>query len=81
MLDTGRGTPFIEMARTVAKLVPGSILQEVEWPKDRYFVETGDYISDISKLCRVTGWQPRTDLMTGVAETIRYYQENATAYW
>lgn len=80
-VGSGQGTQFIEMARTVAELVPGTIVQEVEWPKDRYFVETGDYISDISKLCRDTGWRPRIDFRAGVAETIRYYQENAAAYW
>jgi nucleoside-diphosphate-sugar epimerase len=80
-VGSGRGVPFIEMAHTIAKLVPGTIVQEVEWPKDRYFVETGDYISDISKLCRDTGWKPRMEFRTGIAETIRYYRENAAAYW
>lgn len=80
-VGSGQGLPFIEMARTIATLVSGTILQEVEWPKDRYLVETGNYISDISKLTRDTGWQPRTNFKTGVAETIQYYRENASAYW
>lgn len=80
-VGSGQGLPFIEMARTIASLVPGTILQKVEWPKDRYFVETGSYISNITKLTRDTGWQPRTDFKAGVAETIHYYQENWEAYW
>ena len=38
------------MAHLVAEAVPGTEVREVEWPQDRYFVETGDYISDITRI-------------------------------
>lgn len=80
-VGSGNGVKFVEMANTIASLVPGTVLIEKEWPKDRYFVETGDYISDISKFNQDTGWNPETDLKTGILQTINYYKKNKTAYW
>ena len=64
-LGSATSTPFIEMARLVAEAVPGTQVQQVEWPADRYFVETGDYISDIGKISGAMGWRPRTSLEGG----------------
>ena len=80
-LGTGTGAPFIEMARLVAATVPGTEVRQVEWPKDRYFVETGDYVSDISRLTGASGWRPRTSLKEGIERTVAYYQEYRHEYW
>jgi len=53
----------------------------VEWPRDRYFVETGDYLSDISRITAATGWQPRTALPDGIERTVAYYREHQQEYW
>jgi nucleoside-diphosphate-sugar epimerase len=63
-LGSASNTRFIEMARLVAEAVPGTQVQQVEWPTDRYFVETGDYVSDIGKMSGAMGWRPR-DLVEG----------------
>ena len=44
-VGSGTGTPFIEMAKSIAKIIPGTTIDVVKWPNDRHFVETGDYIS------------------------------------
>jgi UDP-glucose 4-epimerase len=80
-LGTGAGMPFIEMARLVAAAVPGTEVRQVEWPKDRYFVETGDYLSDISRITAATGWRPRTTLNEGIGRTVAYYREHQQEYW
>ncbi len=49
-LGSATSTPFVEMARLVAEAVPGTEVRQVAWPADRYFVETGDYVSDIGKI-------------------------------
>ena len=49
-LGTGVGTPFIDMVHLVAENIPGTDRQYLPWPQDRYFVETGDFIADITKL-------------------------------
>jgi UDP-glucose 4-epimerase len=80
-LGTGTAVPFIEMARLVAEAVPGTEVRQVEWPRDRYFVETGDYLSDISRISAATGWRPRTTLKQGIARTVAYYREHQRQYW
>jgi UDP-glucose 4-epimerase len=80
-LGTGTGMPFIEMAALVAEAVPGTEVQQVEWPQDRYFVETGDYLSDITRITAATDWQPKTTLKEGIRRTVAYYQKYRKEYW
>lgn len=80
-LGSGGGSSFLEMTRTIAKYVPDTDIRQVEWPKDRYFVETGDYIADIQKLQQATGWQPQIDLEEGIARTVDYYRSHRVHYW
>lgn len=80
-VGSGIGTPFKEMARLVAACVPDTEVRQVEWPKDRYFVETGDYISDITRITQATGWRPKTSLREGIAQTVDYYRKYRDRYW
>jgi len=80
-LGTGTGVPFREMAQLVAAAVPGTEVRQVQWPKDRYFVETGDYLSDISRITATTEWRPRTSLKEGIERTAAYYREHRREYW
>jgi UDP-glucose 4-epimerase len=80
-LGTGVGTPFIDMVHLVAESIPGTEVQYLPWPQDRYFVETGDFIADISKITAATDWAPRIGLQEGVGRTISYYQQNREQYW
>jgi len=80
-LGTGTGVPFREMAQLVAAAVPGTEVRQVAWPQDRYFVETGDYLSDISRITAATDWRPRTGLKEGIERTAAYYREHRREYW
>jgi len=80
-LGSGVGTRFIDMANWIAEMIPGTELRQVEWPADRYFVETGDYISDITLLTQTTGWRPKTSMRDGIAKTIEYYRRHRGHYW
>jgi UDP-glucose 4-epimerase len=80
-LGTGTGVPFIEMAALVAEVVPGTEVRQVEWPQDRYFVETGDYLSDITRITAASGWRPQTSLKDGIGRTVAYYREHQKEYW
>ena len=80
-LGSGIGTPFIDMVKLMAELVPGTEIHHLEWPKDRYFVETGDFIADIAKLKEATGWAPKTALRDGIAKTIEFYRQYRDKYW
>jgi|UniRef100_A0A7V6A3M4 UDP-glucose 4-epimerase len=80
-LGTGVGTPFIDMVHLVAKNIPGTEVQYLPWPRDRYFVETGDFIADISKITAATDWAPRVSLPEGIEKTIAYYRQHREQYW
>ncbi|MGQ9921913.1 MAG: NAD-dependent epimerase/dehydratase family protein [Desulfobacca sp.] len=80
-VGSGRGTPFKEMAQLVAAAVPGTEVIQVAWPADRYFVETGDYISDLTKLTGATSWRPKTSLPEGINRTVAFYREHWQQYW
>ena len=80
-LGRGAAVPFIEMARLVAEAVPGTELRQVAWPEDRYFVETGDYLSDITRITAATDWRPQTTHKDGIERTVAYYREHQKEYW
>jgi UDP-glucose 4-epimerase len=80
-LGTGVGTPFIDMVRLVAQAIPGTEVQHVPWPQERSFVETGDFVADISKLREATGWVPPTSLQEGIEKTVAYYRQHREHYW
>ena len=74
-------TPFIEMAHLVAEAVPGTVVKQVEWPADRYFVETGDYVSDLGKITKAIDWRPKTSIKEGINKTVDYYRKYRDKYW
>ena len=80
-LGSGTGLAFRDMTQLIATSVPGTRVDFLPWPKDRYFVETGDYISDICKIQSALGWKPRITIEEGVADTIAYYRKHAAHYY
>jgi UDP-glucose 4-epimerase len=80
-LGTGTGVSLIDMAQLVAAAVPGTEVRQVEWPKDRYFVETGDYLSDITRITAASDWRPRILLQEGIERTVAYYRKHRQEYW
>lgn len=80
-VGSGKGLAFRDMARLVTRAVGGVGVKFLPWPKDRYFVETGDYVSDISRIKRVLGWKPETTIEEGVFRTVDYYRLNWRRYF
>lgn len=77
----GKGIAFYEMAETISRYIKGTEVKQVEWPKERYFVETGDYIADISKILKDTEWKPETTFEKGIEKTVEYYLKYRKHYW
>ena len=80
-VGSGQGVRFCDMARLIAELIPGTRVTEVAWNPGSYFVETGDYVSDIGKIRRDTDWRPRVSLRAGVMRTIDFYRRHQGHYW
>jgi UDP-glucose 4-epimerase len=80
-IGSGVGTPFKEMVETIVSTAGQGNVQSVPWPKDYVNVETGDYITNISKLQKAIEWKPKVDLRTGIQRTFEYYRQHQAHYW
>jgi UDP-glucose 4-epimerase len=73
-VGTGIGTRFIDMARAIVAAVGSGRIQFTDWPRLAQQIETGDFIADISRLRRETGWSPVISLDEGLQRTVSYYR-------
>ena len=80
-IGSGVGTRFRDMAETIVKTVGSGKIEFVPWPDDYVNVETGDYITDITKICNTMNWSPSTNLASGIKKTFEYYKKFKNYYW
>lgn len=76
-VGSGSGISFADMARTVAGVAGGGCVESVPWPELAERVETGDFVADISRIRRDTGWQPRVALADGLERTVAFHRAHA----
>jgi len=83
VFNVGSGTPtsFREMARKVVRIVGKGRLEFVPWPLDYTNIETGDYVTDITRMKQLLEWAPQTSLADGIRLTYGYYEQRRSAYW
>jgi UDP-glucose 4-epimerase len=70
-LGSGIGTPLVEMARTIQRIVGGGRVEFAPWPALEQKIETGDFVADVSKLTRDTGWRPRIGIEDGLRRMLQ----------
>lgn len=80
-LGSGIGTKFKDMVRMVVETVGSGTIRHIPWPKDYINVETGDYVTDITKISNVLGWKPKTTLKEGIEKTYAYYKKYKQYYF
>ena len=80
-IGCGKGTSFKEMVQLVVEVVGKGKIKYQPWPQDYLNVETGDYVTNISKITKMLNWIPNTDLKKGIEETVAYYQQFRKHYW
>jgi UDP-glucose 4-epimerase len=83
VFNVGSGVPvsFYDLARTIIGIVGTGKVDFTEFTQERKEVEPGDYYADISKIRRVTGWEPRTPLEAGIRKTAEFYRSHRKEYW
>jgi len=83
VFNVGAGLPFsfIDLAKRIVAAAGTGNVSFTEFTKERKEVEPGDYYTDISKIRRVVGWEPRIDLDEGLQRTIRFYRKHKKEYW
>lgn len=76
-----RTSTFREVAEVLRELVPGTEIIFTEFTPERKAQEPGDFVSDISKIRRLTGWEPKVELRDGLASTVQFYRERRADYF
>ena len=76
-----RASTFLEVAEILRDLVPDTRLVFTDFTPERKAQEPGDFVSDISKIRRLTGWEPRVPLREGLARTVDFYRERRANYF
>jgi len=76
-----RASTFLEVARTIEELLPGTSIVFTEFTPERKAQEPGDFVSDITKIRKLLSWEPRVGLREGLERTIAYYREKRSEYF
>jgi UDP-glucose 4-epimerase len=76
-----RASTFLEVAEILRELVPETEVVFTDFTPERKAQEPGDFVSDITKIRRLTGWFPRIELREGLARTVEFYRERHADYF
>lgn len=76
-IGSGVGTPLVETARAITAIVGAGHIESVPWPPVAERIETGDFIADVGRIRRDTGWTPRVTLDEGLRRTVAFYRAHA----
>ncbi len=79
-IGSGYGISFIDMVKTITKVVGKGSFQNIPWPKDYINVETGNYITNITKAKKLLRWKPEIDFEKGIEMTVEYYNKHMSKY-
>lgn len=69
-LGSGKGIKFKDMAGLIIKKVGKGKIEFSQWPEDLKVLETGSYISNISKIKRELDFSPKVSFEEGIERTI-----------
>ena len=79
-IGSGKGITFLDMVKTIIKIVGKGSFQNIPWPKDYINVETGNYITNITKAKNILEWKPEIDFEEGIKMTVEYYSKHISKY-
>jgi UDP-glucose 4-epimerase len=83
VFNVGTGLPvnFIDLAKKIVDIAGSGKVAFAEFTKERKEVEPGDYYTDITKIKRIVGWEPKISLEEGIRKTIEFYRKYKREYW
>jgi UDP-glucose 4-epimerase len=76
-----RASTFLEVAELLREMVPGTTIEFTDFSPERRAQEPGDFLSDITKIRNVLGWEPKVDLREGLSRTVEFYRERRGDYF
>ncbi len=80
-VGSGKGVSFQELAAIIEALAGRGNVRHTPFTQERKEVEPGDYIANIAKLSKATGWTPTVPLSEGIARTLDFYRKYGAHYW
>ncbi|MBU4501414.1 MAG: GDP-mannose 4,6-dehydratase [Nanoarchaeota archaeon] len=83
MFNVGSGVDntLENFANLIVKLCRSGEIKSISMPEDNAKIDIGNYKADISKLKRLFGWEPKTNIEEGLKKTIDFYKKNKEEYW
>ena len=83
IVNVGRDDPetFRELADILVRVAKSGSWKFTPFSRERKAQEPGDFVSDIKKIKKLTGWKPKTPLAEGLKKTIAFYRKNKGQYW
>lgn len=69
-----------DLAQMMISLGYGGTFDLVPFPPERKAIDIGDYYSNYSLIKKELGWEPKTDLLTGLNRTIDFYSKELSHY-
>ncbi len=83
IFNVGQDIPvsFLELVETIVDVAKQGKWQYAEFSPERKAQEPGDFYSDITKIGRIVGWKPETNLKEGLAKTFEFYRKYRDHYW
>ncbi len=73
-IGNGRGCRLVDAATLIRDLTHGPPLLFQPWPEDYLTVESGDYVSDISKTSQMLQFTPVYSVEMGIVSTLKEYR-------
>lgn len=77
-IGSGVGVSLLKMAQTIVEVVGKGKIEKVPWDSKLLRLETGDYVSDLTKIKSEVGWVPKNTVREGLLQTLK---ESQTSYW
>jgi UDP-glucose 4-epimerase len=71
---------LLELAKLMISIAGSGSLRMVPFPPEKQRIDIGSYYGSCEKITRELGWQAKTALADGLAQTLRYYGEHAKHY-
>jgi nucleoside-diphosphate-sugar epimerase len=73
-IGEGQGKSLLELAELAIEVAGRGTIDRVPWPEEYRVIETGDYLSDISRARHELGWSPCTVIREGIERTVNSYR-------
>lgn len=70
----GSGISIRDAAEIIAGQITDTKINFKPWPEMEHKVETGSYVSNISLIQSLTGWNPVVGFKEGIKKTIQFYE-------